>query len=143
MLINWLRRRYPVDKRKFMLVGIGMAAINALVLMGLVSFVGMNPLAANLSRQALTTPVHFGIHRRFTWSSQRHRSLWGQWWRYLSLKAGTMLAKQLCFLVLVAWLGMSYMIAYTLCVCAFGLTKFNLTKRFIFKIEPDGDDSSH
>lgn len=133
MLARTIRRWFPPEKRKFLIVSTGMILLNALVLMGLVKLLGNHPLAANIIRQVITTPIHFVAHRKFTWGSHVHDGLWRQFGRYLSLKAGSMLSKQLCYWILVSWLKTPYMLAYVLCVCVFGMSKFSLTKRFVFK----------
>ena len=141
MWANWLRRRFPVAKRKFMLVGAGIAIINALVLTALVSLIGMNPLVANLTRQTVTAPLHFAVHRQFIWRDRKHEPFLGQLWRHLGLKAGSILTKQLCFLVLVGWFNTPYLIAYCLCAGMVGLGTFNLTRKFVFRSQ-DADKAT-
>lgn len=117
-----------------MLVGIGMSALNMLLLVVLVGLAGLNPLVANLCRTACTTQLQFGLHRRFTWRNQ-NQPLGRQWARFHALKVVTLVLNQLGFMALIA-LGLHYLVAYSACALLVGSIKGRVCHLFIFTTDP-------
>jgi putative flippase GtrA len=109
-----------------------MTGLSFMLLAVMVSGFGINPIAANWSRTIVTTQVHFGIHRRFTWKDGRGLPFWKQWRRFHVLKAGTVATNQSLFWVLVSLLEVHYTVAYFLCVTLMGIANFGLSQKFIF-----------
>jgi putative flippase GtrA len=132
MRADTIQEWFPADKRKFILVAAVMTLVNMLVLMGLVKLLGQHPLAANIIRQILTTPLHFGMLRKYVWNDHTHDAVWRQFSRYLGVKAVSVVLKQFVYWVLISWFKVPYMLAYVVCVCM-GVGKFNLTKWFVLR----------
>ena len=124
------------ERYRYMLIGAGMTGGNALILALFVSVLGVAPVAANWARTIVSNQIQFCLNRWCIDPAQRHLPFWPQWRRHHILKAGTMIASQCLFWVLVAALSVPYMWAYVICCGAIGLLNMTGTLRYVLKSEP-------
>ncbi|MGD8373428.1 MAG: GtrA family protein [Candidatus Woesebacteria bacterium] len=115
-------------------VGVFMTAVNAGVLVLLVDGFGMLPVAANLSRVAFTTQLHFLLHRKFTWKGNHVTTLWQQWYRYHLLKVLSVLMGQLGFMLFYLLAGLPCVLAFLASITLVGVLNLLLFDKLVFML---------
>lgn len=130
-------RRLCTRKRAWRLLKYGttgavMTGINAAVLAVLVGAIGLLPAVANVTRFALTTQIHFCMHRFFTWRGDHAKTPWQQWYRFQLFKVVDSALGQLAFIGLTTWTDLHYLVVYLACAAGLGPGGLLLLGRRVF-----------
>jgi putative flippase GtrA len=137
--VAYLLRKIGItpERLRYVLIGTGMTGGNALILALFVGIMGVTPILANWARTIASSQVQFCLNRWCIDPAQRHLPFWPQWRRHHILKAGTMIASQCLFWVLVAATNVSYIIAYLICSVLIGILNMVGTFRYVFNTNPN------
>ena len=119
---------------RFAVVGGGVMAAGALLLVALVELAGLNPHLAYLIQAIFSIELSFVLSRWWTWSDRRaagRRRAAGEWLRFHSSRAVTVPANQGLFSLLVG-VGVGYLAANAIGIAIASVVNFLVAHHLVF-----------